>query len=478
VIIAIVLCAIAAGAIVYFWYLPSREGGGEESDLEARNLVRQAVLALEQTYPDTGTFDPSIMTPQLLSAADTTITFNRMAGDAAATSPTAMTANNAVNYSGTATTYAVGTLSESGTAYGLVVDKGANSTTYYTDGNVVSDWNVGTGPTTTTQATTAPGRTDILASALDLAAQALVRNGMNAMENAYPEFGSFDPLVMTPDILAGIKPSVRFVAGPDTTVATAPISMALNDAVEYFGTSTSYAIGTVSESGNTFGVMVSLQAGPGDTTTYYVNGGVQDWEAFSSPIGHITPSSVVVVPTTPPIVGRYQDPIFGCSFEYPASWIDHPPEMLNQAVSDFESAYAVIDPLGPRIGSTPANYILFGGQREPGGVSSLPSVKLETLASFLAQDALAGAVVIEPTTDFEVNGVSAAAKTYRVQSSGEQTLWRLVSLVSGERLFYFFFVAQEVQWDENKVIFDAALDSFQAWLVALRASSTPAAGQA
>jgi hypothetical protein len=74
--------------------------------------------------------------------------------------------------------------------------------------------------------------------------------------------------------------------------------------------------------------------------------------------------------------------------------------------------------------------------------------------------------------------VSAAAKTYRVQSSGERTLWRLVSLVSGESLFYFFFVAQEVQWDENKVIFDAALDSFQAWLIALRVDSTTISGQA
>jgi hypothetical protein len=96
----------------------------------------------------------------------------------------------------------------------------------------------------------------------------------------------------------------------------------------------------------------------------------------------------------------------------------------------------------------------------------------------LAQDALAGAVVIEPTTDFQVNGVSAAAKTYRVQSAGEQTLWRLVSLVSGESLFYFFFVAQEARWDENKVIFDATLDSFQAWLIALRPSGTPPSSQA
>jgi hypothetical protein len=270
---------------------------------------------------------------------------------------------------------------------------------------------------------------------------------------------------MTPALLAGIEPAIGFVVGIDATVATAPVSPAVNNAVDYFGTSTSYALGTVSESGNTFGVMVNKQAGPGGTTTFYVNGGIQDWGASMPSIDN-TPPSVAVVPTLPSVMGRYQDPILGCSFEYPASWIDHPAATLSQAVTDFASTYAVIDPLAPDFGGVPANYILFAGRLQQGGAASPPSVYLEALASSLAENALAGAVVVEPTTDFEVNGVSAAAKTYRAQSAGGHTLWRLVSLVSGERLFCFFFVSQEVEWEQNRVIFDAALDSFHTMLIA------------
>ncbi len=457
--VAIILCAAAAAAVVFFWYLPSRDNTAG-ADSAARMLVLEAQTTIERAYADTGTFDPAVMDRTVLSALTPNISFNPLIDDSAATDPLAQAAAASVNYSGTETTYAVGTMSESGTTYGLVVDKQAGITTYYTDGRPVESWNDQTGTTTSVVPVPTTQATGPVSSAADIAAQMLIRNAITALESGYAQLGSFAPEVLTPAVLAGIEPSITFVLAAGETAATAPFSLATTNAVDLYGTASSYALGTVSASGNTFGVRVTKGVG-GSISTYYVNGGAEDWGAGSLGVTGQTASTPV---TAPAIMARHRDPGLGCSFDYPASWTDYPAQTLGVPTAGFSSAYAVSDPQGGGVGSRPADYILFGGLVQQGGVG--PQARLDALATSMEPTFLAGATVVEPTTDFEVNGTAAAAKTYRLASASPQVLSRIVCLVSGERIFYFFFVSEEARWAQNKVIFDSTLDSFRATVVA------------
>ena len=111
--------------------------------------------------------------------------------------------------------------------------------------------------------------------AQDAAAKSLVRNSMTAIESAYVDIRTFSPAIMTPEVLASIEPSITFVAMGSTAAATAPTAQASDDAVDYVGTTTTYAVGSVSESGKTFGVIVDKGAGGGNQ--FYVDGEATDW---------------------------------------------------------------------------------------------------------------------------------------------------------------------------------------------------------
>jgi hypothetical protein len=457
--VAIILCAAAAAAAVFFWYLPSRDGSAG-ADSVARMLVLEAQTAIERAYTDTGTFDPSVMDRTVLSDLAPAISFNPLVDTSAATAPLAQAAAASVNYSGTETTYAVGTMSESGTSYGLIVDKQADTTTYYTSGQPVQSWNQQAGTATSVAPVPTTQATGPVSSAADIAAQMLIRNAITALESAYAQLQSFSPEVLTPAVLAGIEPSIAFVPADGETAATAPVSPAMTNSVDFYGTATSYSLGTVSASGNTFGVRVSKGPG-GSISTYYVNGGVEDWSASSQGVIGQTASPPA---TAPAIMARHQDTGLGCSFDYPASWTDYPAQTLGVPTAGFSSAYAVSDPQGALVSSTPADYILFGGLLQQGALG--PQARLDALATSMAPTFLAGATVVEPTTDFEVNGTTAAAKTYRLAVASPQVLSRIVCLVSGERVFYFFFVSEETRWALNKTVFDATLDSFRATVVA------------
>jgi len=457
--VVVILCAAAAAAAVFFWYLPSRDNAAE-SDSAARTLVLEAQNTIERAYADTETFDPTVMDRTVLSALTPAISFNPMVDDSAATSPIAQAAAASVNYFGTETTYAVGTVSESGATYGLIVDKQTGTTTYYTDGRPVDSWNDQSGTTTSGVSVPTTQATGPVSSAADIAAQMLIRNAITALESGYAQLQSFAPEVLTPAVLAGIEPSITFVLAAEDTAATAPVSLATTNAVDLYGTASSYSLGTVSASGNTFGLRVTKGVG-GSISTYYVNGEVEDWGADSLGVTGQEASTPVAAPA---IMARHQDPGLGCNFDYPAAWTDYPAQTLGVPTAGFSSAYAVSDPQGGKVSGTPANYILFGGLVQQEAVG--PQARLDALAASMAATFLAGATIIEPTTDFEVNGTTAAAKTYRLATASPQVLSRIVCLVSGDRVFYFFFVSEESQWALNKTVFDATLDSFQATVVA------------
>lgn len=114
--------------------------------------------------------------------------------------------------------------------------------------------------------------------AQDAAAKSLVRNGMTAIESAYVDLRTFAVLTMTDTVVELIEPSIDFVATADSASALNPalaVAAAQDDQVAYWGDLSTYAVGSASESGKTFGVFVNKGAGGGND--YVINGASADW---------------------------------------------------------------------------------------------------------------------------------------------------------------------------------------------------------
>jgi hypothetical protein len=129
----------------------------------------------------------------------------------------------------------------------------------------------------TTDATTTTVLGGPVASAEDIDAVVMLSNAIIVIDSAFQSTNTFEPSVMTPAALKKFEPSMTFVVR-DTLqdAATAPTGTVEASTVDFFGTPTDYALGTTSKSGTTFGVIVAdTETGP--TTTYYVNGQVEDW---------------------------------------------------------------------------------------------------------------------------------------------------------------------------------------------------------
>ena len=127
-VVIIIIAILAAIAIPTF--LGQRQ---KAQDAASKSLVRNAMTAIESAYVDLRTFDPASMTGAALKAIEPSITFTQAAN--AGTAPTALTSANTVNFDGTASTYQVGSKSESGKTFGVAVDKGAGGgNTFYVNG--------------------------------------------------------------------------------------------------------------------------------------------------------------------------------------------------------------------------------------------------------------------------------------------------------------------------------------------------------
>jgi type IV pilus assembly protein PilA len=129
-VVIIIIAILAAIAIPTF--LGQRQ---KAQDAAAKSLTRNAMTAIESAYVDLRTFDPATMTAAALQAIEPSITFTQAAN--AGTAPTALASANTVNFDGTASTYQVGSQSESGKDFGVLVNKGAGGgNTFYVDGAV------------------------------------------------------------------------------------------------------------------------------------------------------------------------------------------------------------------------------------------------------------------------------------------------------------------------------------------------------
>jgi len=116
---------------------------GTALDSRAQDAVDMTMRLIDEAYLQQGlkTFDPAIMTPAVLEAMSSPLNLVPAAGNDAATAPTAVAAALTVNYFGTATTYAVGGVSATGTSFGVIVDAAADhQITYYVNGKIQEQW--------------------------------------------------------------------------------------------------------------------------------------------------------------------------------------------------------------------------------------------------------------------------------------------------------------------------------------------------
>ena len=136
-VVIIIIAILAAIAIPTF--LGQRQ---KAQDAAAKSLVRNAMTAIESAYVDTRTFDPNDannpLTTDVLKAIEPSIKFTVL--DNAATAPSSLAKDNAVDYTGTASTYEVGSKSESGKTFGVAVDKGANGGNKYYINDTEHSW--------------------------------------------------------------------------------------------------------------------------------------------------------------------------------------------------------------------------------------------------------------------------------------------------------------------------------------------------
>ena len=277
-ILLILLLLAAAAAVLLLWYLPSREPGGTGAEARARSLVREAMSTIDQASAQVGTYEPQTLLPATLQAISPNIVFTPAGDTSAATSPSSKAADGGVDYAGTRTSYAVGTLSAGGTAYGVVVEKTDGVViSYYLNGRQVDTWEQSAAPSETPQTTEAPRtQTGPIAAADNVQTISTLREAMTTVQSAYVSLGTYQSSSMTSALLHSMQPSTTFVIRDSEQAATAPTASSASDSVDFYGTATGYALGTKSASGTTYGVIVSDGAG-GRTTTYYVDGRMEDW---------------------------------------------------------------------------------------------------------------------------------------------------------------------------------------------------------
>ncbi len=115
--------------------------------------------------------------------------------------------------------------------------------------------------------------------AQDASAKSLVRNAMTAMESAYVDTRSF--MLVDAAMLTAIEPSIVFVIAANAAAGPTADAQLNQVNVDNAVNANAYSIGTVSQSGKTFGVGVNKTAAaigafqPGNT--WYISGAIHAW---------------------------------------------------------------------------------------------------------------------------------------------------------------------------------------------------------
>ncbi len=115
-------------------------------------------------------------------------------------------------------------------------------------------------------------------------AKDLVRHAMVVIESAYVDLQAFDSEVMTEAALRQFDPALSVVARDSTAAATAPTAQAAEKRVDYYGMGDVYAVGSRSESGSTFGVIVDMTNGI--VVSFYMDGDLFDWPSSNPAVSN------------------------------------------------------------------------------------------------------------------------------------------------------------------------------------------------
>jgi hypothetical protein len=165
-------------------------------------------------------------------------------------------------------------------------------------------------------------------------------------------------------------------------------------------------------------------------------------------------------PTVPSETKLYQDTRLKLSFRYPSSWGQLPLDAVSELTGPPTSGIAVGDPSGASIGTTPANYIFFGVYEDPSQTAPPARSAMEEWAAMVEPESPQPLTVIEPLTDFQVNGVAGASKTYSLEIQGHPLIMKVCFLSAATCVYIFTFRAEEQDWNGYQALFDAVLNSF------------------
>lgn len=288
----------------------------------------------------------------------------------------------------------------------------------------------------------------------DSEAKDLLNRAMTAMQTGYGQVGSFDLDVLTPDLLAGIDPSITFVPSLTSDDVPAQIARAADSSIDYGGSGLTCRVMTMSDSGNWFSIVADRAEGGG--VQYLVNGVERSWDSFEA--GVTTTAQPAGATSTP---GLYENAQLGCSFEYPADWIDYP----NTAEWNSDALLYVGDPQDPLAQTLgiPTDFIAFFGVREPEESPPSPRSIIDELSTGLGLAETASVAVYEPITDFNIKGVPACSVSMLATDSDStpDMVWTYVALVYEDRGFLFYLVSSLEQLDANQPLFESVVQSFE-----------------
>lgn len=300
----------------------------------------------------------------------------------------------------------------------------------------------------------------------DASAVNLLRTAMSAIESAYvnSDTRTYDPAVVTPEMLSAIAPTVTFNPWTSPAAASEATAETALSAVDYAGDELNFAIGTVSETGRVFGAVVTRE-GSG-ATWYYVDGREADWSTYAatpSPTGEAGAEAV----STP---GLYEDPLLGCSFEYPTDWVVYEYQQIHGALTDDPSVFIVGDP-STTTTPIPVDFLEFSGVRTPGEPAPSPREAAEYFAADYAETQRAGGQQPDGSLDDRffveerVNGISACYISYLTMDGMDQgdapQYWTVYFLSYEDTSFLFQFVTTATNAEVNDAVFHAVLESFR-----------------
>ena len=205
---------------------------------------------------------------------------------------------------------------------------------------------------------------------------------------------------------------------------------------------------------------------PGATSTSVSTSGSS--ATTSSSIGPTSTATTAASGTT-----VYEDAALALSFQYPRSWTEFSIETVSELTGPPTSGFAVGDPQAPTIGGAPADYIFFGAFADSTQSAPPARTAMEEWAAMIEPENPQPLTTIEPLTDFVVNGVAGASKTYSLEIQGRPLVMRVCFLSAGTCVYVFTFRAEEPDWDSLRPLFDQVLNSFSV-VVAESAARVPA----